>query len=242
LGREQRRFERYPCRSPVRLSWGKNVLVGESEDVSVTGLFVACAEVPPLRQLLTIELSDTIHGRVKVLGMAVYDAEPRPNRRQGIGIQLFGNDPDAKRRWDAFVKSLRRAWGATDEAPRPSEQLLTAPAANKPELRIGFTDRDSLSNFVTEKLVDGPVAIRTPLFLTPGTVLRLSLGCPGQNMALGIDAVVAVPGPDAPAESLTVQALELDLGRARALIASTVVPEPSIDIHVTLDLGSEAVA
>ena len=85
------------------------MLVGESEDVSVTGLFVACAEVPPLRQLLTIELSDTIHGRVKVLGMAVYDAEPRPNRRQGIGIQLFGNDPDAKRRWDAFVKSLRRA-------------------------------------------------------------------------------------------------------------------------------------
>lgn len=242
MGREQRRFERYPCRSPVRLTWGANVIEGESEDVSVSGLFVATTQVPPIRQLLSIELSDTIHGKVKVLGMAVYGDEPRPNRRKGIGIQLFGNDPVSKRRWESFVKSLRRAWGATEEAPKPREALLTAHHHNKPEIRIGFTDSDSLKGFVTEKLVDGPVSIRTPLFLTPGTVVRLSLGCPGKSSTLGIDAVVAVPAPDAPPESLTVQALDLDPERAFALVASTVEPEPSLDIHVTLDLGSEAVA
>jgi hypothetical protein len=241
LARDQRKWERYPCRATVKIAWGKQVLEGESEDVSFTGLFVATDRPPPLRQLLTVDINHSTLGEIRILAMAVHQAQPVPGRRQGIGIQLFGNDPSTKTRWESFVQKARMAWGGApvENRPAPSSSILTSNKA-RPEIRLAFVSPTALRAFVVERLVKGPVSIATDLFLVPGSEVRLALTHFETGRCVGIDAVVGVDAEDAAPGSLRIQAIKLDRNRAEELVRLP-EQEPSLDIHVTLDLPSEAI-
>ena len=111
-GRNNRRYERFAVNFKATLIQGKKTIRGRVVDISFTGLFFATLQVPPLRDLVKIDLELPTGATMRVLGMAVHAVRPKHNTtlRAGVGVQLFGNGPDVRAQWDDFVNAVRTSF------------------------------------------------------------------------------------------------------------------------------------
>lgn len=135
----KRRYERYPAKVPAEIVLARGAIQAETSDVSFTGMFLRCEQPPPMRELIKIRVMPGGSPQ-QVMGMAVHlvkptDAEPR----YGVGVQLFGLDPDSRRTWEALVQKLRQVHtqneqaggrdvrGAAAARPEPGPQVKITP-------------------------------------------------------------------------------------------------------------------
>lgn len=241
LNTERRRHDRYPIRLPVEIGRGKRTLTGHTEDVSLSGLYVFCPAPPPLRELvrMQIQLPD---GRppLQLMGMAIHvvPANDPSGRPPGIGLQLFGNDPETKERWSRFVGTIRAS-----SAPKPGPQPVRELQARKPrtpELRIAPRSIEDLES-AYQLACSGALTVRTDVFLDAGRKVELSFVHPTTRKTLTLrgsaGARVQTPG----FEGLTVELTDFsELEREQFL--DFIADDVYITIELELDEPSELLA
>jgi Tfp pilus assembly protein PilZ len=204
VSREKRRHDRYRIQLPVELSVGKKVSRGETVDVSFGGLFVRTEDPPPVRQLVKLELrAPPKDERLALMAMAVFVGPPDPaSGMSGVGLQLFGLDPEVRERWEAFVKFVRTRPGtdAGSEPPAAEPGAAEPPSWDqvRPEIRIRVGDVEHLERILQQELERRRMYVRTALYLEPGRRVELLLTHPvtGKSFSLQgeVDDKVERPG------------------------------------------------
>ena len=229
-----RKHPRYPIRLPAFLIRGTRATQLYSRDVSFGGLFLHTNLPPPLRELLRIRIVlPPDQEEVNLLGMAVHRVEPGGTRSPGIGIQLYGNDPQTSRHWDAFIHYIRQHSGEPPEAeaaawPRAPHALR---AIQQRAIRVRIPTLEDLWAIADRDLVRARTAIRTELYFDRGTSVTLELVHPESKKSFSIGATVKEQFRLGPTTGL-----ELDLtvdddlkGRFSKFLDD--------EIHISVDLG-----
>ena len=234
-----RKHARYPIRLPSYLIRGTKATQLYSRDVSFGGLFLHTNLPPPLRELVRIRMVlPPEQEEVNLLGMAVHRVEPGGTRSPGIGIKLYGNDPQTSRRWDAFIRYVRQYSGDPRETTSTTTAWPKAPEARaalaRRAIRVRIPTLEDLWTIADRDLVRGRTAIRTELYFDRGTTVTLELVHPRSKKTFDVRATVEEPFRRGPMTGLAL-GLEVDDG-VRGRFSAFLDDE----IHISLDLGSLA--
>lgn len=251
MGVEKRRHDRFPIALPATLTRGKKSGPATTVDVSLGGLFLSIADPPPLRELVKIELvvakdKPPLH----LMGMAVFVRQPSPEKglKGGVGVQLFGLDPDTTEKWSGFVSRVRahnqknpkpKPLVTVPTPPTPQPVLQAAPVAEKKrrvELRIQGANVDQLRAAMARCAKDGSMRVHTELHLEPETRVSLVLVHPTEERHFTFEGWVInrINRPDFKGVSL----LLLDYAMKHAEFEQFLEEE----IHVTVDVDIGSIA
>jgi Tfp pilus assembly protein PilZ len=194
MGVERRRDRRHAFRFPMILSWGREEIVAQSEDVSFRGVFVRTDMPLPERQLVRLRVTLPPAGvELNAMGMVTRRLGPGSDRAPGVGIQFYAMGPEERERWHGFVRYV----SALDAA-----QPGTAPAAPAPDtvrrrdpryavrLQVRLQTMDELELLYTRNVSKGGLFLGTTLQLPQGTSVRVSVVHPKTGEQFPLDAVV----------------------------------------------------
>lgn len=248
MGVEKRRHDRFPIALPATLTRGKRSGPATTVDVSLGGLFLSLSDPPPLRELVKIDIAvakdkPPLH----LMGMAVFVRQPNPDKgvKGGVGVQLFGLDPDTTEKWSDFVSRVR-AHNQKHPKPKPVPTTPTpaplpqaAPVAEKKrrvELRIQGANVEQLRAAMARCAKDGSMRVHTELHLEPETRVSLVLVHPTEERSFTFEGWVIsrINRPDFKGVSL----LLLDYAMKHAEFEQFLEEE----IHVTVDVDIASIA
>ncbi len=238
----KRRHSRYPIRLATTMIRGARSHQLFSRDVSHGGLFLHTDFPPPLRELVRIRivLPNNKDETLELLGMAVHRVEPGGPRSAGVGVNFYGNGPEAKAAWSAFISYL-----AQTEAPLPAPSAAkpAEPAGPgtkipdiRPELRVKVRSVDDLTKILARDLEKGRLFVRTELWLERGTRVTIDLVHPETGRVFSIPGQVQTQLQRGDLKGLGV-GFEEEPDRAARFEEFL-----NDEIYVTVDLGCELVA
>lgn len=248
MGVEKRRHDRFPIALPATLTRGKKSGPATTVDVSLGGLFLCLPDPPPLRELVKIDIAvakdkPPLH----LMGMAVFVRQPNPDKgiKGGVGVQLFGLDPDTTEKWSDFVSRVR---AHNQKNPKPKPVPTTPTPAPPPqagpvpekkrrvELRIQGANVEQLRGAMARCAKDGSMRVHTELHLEPETRVSLVLVHPTEERQFTFEGWVIsrIHRPDFKGVSL----LLLDYAMKHAEFEQFLEEE----IHVTVDVDIASIA
>lgn len=235
----KRRHARYYIDLPSLLIRGKQATRLRTLDVSFSGLFLRTDNPPPLRELVRIKLPLPGQGEeIQLLGMAVHRVEPGGAREPGIGVYLYGVDPDTRQRWESFVREV--AAGEHGEAETSQVSWPKAPEATvrdyRPELRVKVPTVDALRTIAERDLARGRTFVRTELYLEAGVSVDVLFSHPDSERTFRLGGVVLQQIRKGQLTGLGIKLSGLDDERRAAF--ERFVED---NVHVTVDFDVEIV-
>lgn len=231
----KRKHERYGYKAPALLVRGRRQTQLMTEDISFSGLFLRTDNPPPLRELVKIKLvlpSDKLDA--ELLGMAVHRVEPGGPRIAGIGILLYGLDPQMRVRWERFVQEVRggqHGSGPTQDLAWPEPKVPSKGKDYRPELRVQLPHEAAMQTIHDRDLVRKRTFVRTELYLERGTRAQVIFLHPDSGRPFSVQGRVLQP---IRREGMTGLALELD--GITPKVIEEFVEFMEDEIHVTIDV------
>lgn len=227
---EQRRHDRYQLTLSAVIERGKRQIPCQTADISLSGLFLRIDTPPPMRELVKVQVDlQDGHAPIQLMGMAVRVLQPgNPfGKAPGVGVQLFGVDPETLSRWAKFLGSVRKRSGRPSD-PVPLRASLPAAKPRTPELRIQPRGREELE-MIYHRACLGPIQVRTDVYLDAGRDVKLCFVHPETKKTMTVDGRVLARVTQ-PQAGISVQ-VALDQKR-RAELSDFVYEE----IYITIDL------
>jgi len=184
-----RRYQRVDTRFPVTLLVGDEEVSCEVTDVSFSGLFIVCEELPSARSIikLAIDVEDG-QGPLHMLLMVARVLDPRENpacKRKGVGCSFFGNSREDMQRWENFVRDV-----LSQEAPSSSTTAASNSNRLLAEVPITIESVEGLTNLVREHEQLGHFFITCDRVLPQGSPVRLVFEFSGKGNRFAMTARV----------------------------------------------------
>ena len=109
----ERKDQRYRARVPVTLLSRAHDTSAVTEDVGYRGVFLRMEKPPSKMQLLRLKISLPDGSDIVVHGVGKHVVELSTSEHgAGIGVEFFGMDAGARKKWEAFVQATSRMPGA----------------------------------------------------------------------------------------------------------------------------------
>ncbi len=195
----QRRHRRVPIQIPVQLISTRQKITALTEDISHSGVFIRTDTPSRLRQLVKfrLRLPDTDQ-ELRMLAMTVYTLTPDQavsmGRTPGMGMNLYGLDPDMQQTWKDFVDRAIKLYDTPGlEPPHIAGQIEPVRRSNPryvAELRVRVEHIDQLSQALTRNISLGGAFLATKALTPPGERIRLTFIHPRDNSGFSIGATV----------------------------------------------------
>lgn len=116
----ERKDQRYRARVAVTLLSRAHDTAAVTEDVGYRGVFLRMEKPPSKMQLLRMKLTLPDGSDIVVHGVGKHVVERSTARHgAGIGVEFFGMDGVARKKWEAFVQDTSRVPGALVPEHRP---------------------------------------------------------------------------------------------------------------------------
>ena len=200
MSSEKRRHDRFYARLPVVLHMGRTQQRSETVDVSYGGLFVATSEPPPVRQLLTIEVTvPEEDAPISLMAMPVFvDPDGSRSGAPGTGLKLFGVDKPTQDRWEKMVRHIR-ALPSTRPVPGNNGDADAPPPPPchdgrwshvLPEVLIRVDSTARLRTILLREFGRGRIYVRTPLELQAGAAVELRIEHPASHEIFVLEGAV----------------------------------------------------
>lgn len=237
MGLEQRRHDRYRIELPVILTRGKRSEAAKTVDVSLSGVFLAIDDPPPLRELVKIDICSPDGGkRIHVMGMAVHVVRPTPDgsRKGGVGVQLFGLDPETTKEWTVFINRAKQHARKVSTPARPKPAQPPPEKKRRVELRITGASVDQLREGMARCAKDGSIRVHTDLHLDLESRVSLVLQHPTESRSFTFEGWVVDRVQEAKFRGVRV--LLLDYAAKHNEFEQFLQEE----FHVTVDVGIES--
>jgi c-di-GMP-binding flagellar brake protein YcgR len=234
MSRERRREPRYPYRLPITLKFGGRAQETITEDISYSGVFAITDEPPEMRQLISLtsrlpNSGDTITPHA--MAVFVLERGNRLGRTPGVGLQFYAVGGEVKRKWEAFIDSVRRKLGPPVPESHPREFV-------RYRLKLAVKPRslDELMTLQTRDVSRGGMFLLTGEPLEVGRELAVDVFHPNSDEVFTIECVVRRVSEGPPA-GIGVEFHELD-DRGRQAFAEFVhsaLPELDADALELID-------
>ena len=109
----ERKDQRYRAKVPVTLLSRASDTAAVTEDVGYRGVFLRMEKPPSKMQLLRLKITLPDGSDIVVHGVGKHVIErSTPDHGTGIGVEFFGMDGVARKKWEAFVQDTSRMPGA----------------------------------------------------------------------------------------------------------------------------------
>lgn len=243
MSAELRREPRYPHRTRVVASWPGQSAPMWTADISFRGLFLACDDPPRLQQLIHIDIPLPPHNEpLRLLGMAVHRVAPGGNRPPGIGVELYGNDPQTTTRWAEFVNYVRTELvdPATVEQPQAASGWRNDPQrAFAPELHVRTRSVKDLLTIAERDLRRRATLVRTELSIEPGVEVTVAFIHPETQRSFPIRGVVRRQIQKGAVRGLGVELQGIDEAAWQSFLSFVDETNPIVDVDADPDLDLE---
>ncbi len=169
----RRRSERFDIALPVWLKDGRGGDRTTTVDVSAHGIAVLATHGRPLRQYVELELElDSPKATITVTAVVARHAELTDRQTQGtiqgLGLDFFLFDAQAKTVWQDFIQNLRGRATPTKAGPPPPPQPELAAEDDIPTFIVKPRDLGRLWAFFRGEMARGIVRIESPVMKPVG--------------------------------------------------------------------------
>lgn len=240
MSAELRREPRYPYKLRVVASWPGHSGAMWTEDISFRGLFLGCEQPPKLRQLIHIDIPlPPRQEALRLLGMAVHRVEAAPGKSPGIGVELYGNDPEKTARWAEFVNLVRMEIDPAEVEPPQAEAGWRPPTEQqlRPELHVRTRSVADLLKIAERDLRRRATLVRTELSLDPGTEVTVAFIHPETLRSFPIRGVVRKQILKGEVRGLGVELLGIDEAAWQTFLSFVDETNPIVDVDADIDFS-----
>lgn len=147
----ERKDQRYRVRIPVTLLSRAHDTAAVTEDIGYRGVFLRMEKPPSKMQLLRLKIALPDGSDIVVHGVGKHVVErSTADHGAGIGVEFFGMDGVARKKWEAFVQDTSR----TPDALKPDRKAAVASELAEIELSeddlVEMVDSSSVTTGVFE--------------------------------------------------------------------------------------------